>query len=484
MASNLLKALKKIDDGRMNMIKNIRESLGKEISDDASFASIAQYVGTYTQDFSNIIVGEPRLPAWERPKEWYDCHSILRNAGNVDGYRPCYIVMLNTDADTTTFPAPNSDYYGNNTPEPVKYGNSVRRLLLSDGTSYDNVNTEIVHTWDKSKDLVITEGEFAGTYRWIMAYEKAIQPKYLTFAGMPVAEILINFAGINGFSSCNWISGSTMNAAAATLINFEVLPEINKTSIGVGSIGMSQRSFYNCKKLRHFALGPITSFSPSSTNGSHMKGWDNIVSIDCPNCTYSFTNILSAADSLQYLNIASTSVSIGFFGHLKEINTPSATLSISSTDGIPGYIREDCKLNIKGFAYNVPIFWTSNRGYKTYASGGTVLSKNHYNLRVYDATTLNLQSALVNASGTAAYSFRNCPNLREFLIPNNWQNRLDLSDCKLNHSNVLEIFDNLADLNTVTGEIYNPFIKLSDYNKSQLSDVDIAIATNKGWVIE
>lgn len=484
MASNLLKALKKIDDGRMNMIKNIRESLGKEISDNASFASIAQYVGTYAQDFSNIIVGEPRVPAWERPKEWYDCYSILRNAEEIDGYKPCYIVMLNTDADTTTFPAPNSDYYGNTTKEPVKYGNLVRRLVLSDGTFYDNVTTDIVHTWDKSKDLVITEGDFAGTYRWFMTYEKAAQPKYLTFAGMPVAELLINYVNDSGFYNCNWIVGYTTNTAAATLINFEVLAEFNKTSIGVGSLGMYQKTFYNCKKLRHFALGPVTSFSPSSSSGSQMSGWDDIVSIDCPKCPYAFSSILSKADSLQYLNTAGTSISVGMFSYLKEINTPSAALTVSTTEGIPGYIREDCKLNIKGFNYNPPIYWTSNRGYKTYVSGGTVLSKNHYNLRVYDATTLNLQSALVTTSSTTAYSFMNCPNLREFLIPNNWQNRLDLSDCKLNHGNVLEIIDNLADLNTVTGEIHNPFIKLSDYNKSQLTEAEIEVATNKGWVIE
>lgn len=484
MASNLLKAFMKIEDGRQNMIKNIRDALGINVPDDASFTTLSQYIGTYTQDFSNISVGEPRVPAWERPKEWYDCHSILRNAGNVDGYRPCYIAMLNTDADTTTFPAPNSDYYGNNTPEPVKYGNSVRRLLLSDGTSYDNVTTDIVHTWDKSKDLVITEGEFAGTYRWFMAYEKSSQPKNLTFAGMPVAEILINYAGTNGFSSCNWVSGSTMNTAASTLINFEVLPEINKTSIGVGSIGMSQRSFYNCRKLRHFALGPVTAFSPSSTNGSHMKGWDNIVSIDCPKCTYSFSNILSEADSLQYLNTASTSVSVGFFAHLKEINAPSATLSISSTDGIPGYIREDCALNVKGFAYNVPIFWTSNKGYKTFTTSTLVLARNHYNIRTYDTRPLALTGALVTTDSTSAYTVRNCVNFRELLLSAGWLNRLDLSDCTLDPSNVLEIIDNLTDLNTVADPVYNPFIKLSQYNKDLLTEADLQKVADKGWVIQ
>lgn len=484
MASNLLKTLLKIDDERKNMIQNIKDSLGLEISENASFGDIAQYIGTYTQDFSRITNTEPRLPAWERPKEWPDCHSILRNAEAVDGYKPLFIVLLNTDADTTTFPAPTSNYVGNSVSEPVNYANVCRRLVLSDGTIYNNVTTEIVHTWDKTKDTVITEGDFKGTYRWFMTYETSSQPKYLTFAGMPVAEILIARTSSSGFSSCNWIVGGTTDTANATLINFEVLPEYPKNNIGVGSIGMSNKCFAGCSKLRHFALGPVTQFSPSSTNGSSMNGWTNIVSIDCPKCTYAFTSILSTADSLQYLSSATSSLSICASPQLKEIDAPSSSINISIVDGIPGYIREDAKMNIKGFYYNPPIYWTSNNGYPTYTYGGTILAKNHYNLRIYDATPLDLSTCLVTTSGTGAYTFKNCPNLREVKIPSNWKNRLNVSACELNHSNVLEIFDNLQDLRDIPNTIYDPTITLSEYNKSQLTEADIKIATDKGWVIK
>lgn len=487
MASNLLDTLKKIDDGRKNMITNVRNSLSTPISDDASFAELAQYIGLPMDNFDNVIKDmSPRIPLWERPSEWPDCYSIVRNAEAVNGKRPIYIALLNTNADTTYFPAPTSNYYGNNTPEPVNYANTCNRLVLSDGTVYDNVTAAITHTWDKTKDVVIPDGEFAGTYRWFMVYEGSSTTKYITLAGMPVAEVLIHSKPSTSYQYCHWIAGYSADAACSTLLNFEVLPEYPATSIGHGSLGMYQETFYYCTKLRRFALGPVTTFSPSGTSHSCFKGWDNITVIDCPNITHNFlADILPNADSLQYLVCKTTgTLSLGAMYHLKTLKVPKAYIAFTAVDGIPGHLRSDCDLEFLGFSANVPYYWTSNHGYRAYASGNTWGGNGHPNLRVYNYTGIApATSTNVTSEGSTACYFKNCFSLREIIVTDGWMCRMNLKECKLNPSNLTDIINKLADLTVMEATIYTPKLWLSEYNKQLLTETDIQTATSKGWVL-
>lgn len=485
MASNLLKAFMKIEDGRQNMIKNVRDTLGINVPDDASFTTLSQYIGTYTQDFSKIFKQPEGSATWERPSEWPDCRSIIKNLPLYNNKKPNYIVLLRTDAATTTFPAnTGSTYYGNSATNPVKLASNVNKLVTSDGAEYTDFSAEIVHTWDTTKDVVIESGEYAGTYRWFVVYSDYLY--YTTLAGLPVAEMLIYYSGSSTPSS-NSICGSSNrdNIFCQNIVNFEVMPEYNATTLGVSSVGMSQYSFYNCYKLKRFMLNKITSFSPGSSNGAHMQNWPAVEEISYGAVSIFHSAILNNATNLKYIySKYSGNVTIGLLPSIRVLNMPNANFALSVTDGIPSLIPEGCEMTFKGFAYNVPVYWTSNKGYKTFTTSTLVLARNHYNLRTYDTRPLSLTGALVTTNSTSAYKVQSCVNFKELLINSGWLNRLDLSDCTLDPSNVLEIIDNLMDLNTVADPVYNPFIKLSQYNKDLLTEADLQKVADKGWVIQ
>ena len=474
----------KIEDGRQNMIKNIKQGLGINVPDDASFTTLSQYVGTYTQDFSNIFKSDDSGATWERPTEWPDCYSIIKNLPLYNNKKPNYIVLLNTSEPTTTFPAnTGSTYYGNNAVNPVKLAATVNKIVTSDGAEYTDLSVDVVHTWDTTNDVVIESGEYAGTYRWFAVYSDYLY--YTTLAGLPVAEMLIYYSGSSTPSS-NSICGSSNrgNLFCQNIVNFEVMPEFNYTSLGVSSLGMSQYSFIDCYKLKRFVLNKITSFSPGSTNGLHMQNWPVIEEISYGAATTFHSAILNNATKLKYVYTKySGTITIPMLPNIKVLNIPSAALSLAVTDGIPGLIPEQCELTFKGFAYNVPIYWTSNKGFRTFTTNSLVLARGHYNIRTYDTRPLSLAGALVTTDSTSAYTITGCVNFKELIINESWLNRLDLSDCNLDPSNVLDIIDALMDLNAVTDTVYNPFIKLSQYNKSLLTESDIQKVTNKGWVI-
>lgn len=485
MASNLLKAFMKIEDGRQNMIRNVRTALGVNVPDDASFTTLSQYIGTYTQDFTGIFQPPGGSTTWERPAEWPDCYSIIKNLPLNNNKKPNYIVLLRTDAATTTFPAnTGSTYYGNNATNPIKLAQNVIKLVTSDGAEYTDFSAEIVHTWDTTKDVVIESGEYAGTYRWFVVYADYLY--YTTLAGLPVAEMLIYYSGSSSPSS-NSICGSSNrgNIFCQNIINFEIMPEYNSTSLGVTSIGMSQYSFIDCYKLKRFALNKITSFSPGSTNGLHMQNWPNIEEIRYGAMSNFHTAIINSATKLKYLQTKySGTISLPILPNIKVLDIPNAALNFAVTDGVPGLLPEGCELTFKGFAYNVPIYWTSNKGFKTFTTNSLILARNHYNIRTYDTRPLALTGALVTTDSTSAYTIQGCVNFKELLLSSGWLNRLNLSDCELDPSNVLEIIDNLLDLNTVADPVYNPFIKLSQYNKDLLTEADLQKVTSKGWVIQ
>jgi hypothetical protein len=77
---------------------------------------------------------------------------------------------------------------------------------------------------------------------------------------------------------------------------------------------------------------------------------------------------------------------------------------------------------------------------------------------------------------------KDCKALRNLYFPEGFKSRTDLSTLELNPISVTQIINSLLDLTGLT--VYNPNLKLSEYNKQLLSEADIKIATDKGWVIE
>jgi hypothetical protein len=289
MASDLLKTLKKIEEARCLQIETARE-LGYNIKDNASFLELATIMQEPARKFPiqdyNVPDEYPTAPDWERPAEWPDCYTILRSAKPYNNFYPICILLFKNAADTIDIPVKTT----NTTNVAYWHECGLEAVQLSDGIYY-NLNSysssttkQTTHTWDKSKDIVDSEGN---TYRWIIGYLKktyagttnADNRPMLNFAMFPATEILLGDItfGTNKYYTAallNWSSGSTGGTLSKNLVHFEVLPECNMINATYANgackpCGNAVYLFQGCTKLECLDFGPgfIFHFSLGSNYG-------------------------------------------------------------------------------------------------------------------------------------------------------------------------------------------------------------------------
>ena len=377
MASELLKTFQKIESGRKLQIEKAR-ALGHTLSDRASFAELAATIAT-PQEIPENTVGTV-LEDWVPPVEFPDGKKLIRESEDRDGFKPGMYLLIKDNAETITL-----DAFNTATPTSSTNRTNASGILLSDGTWYNDLTANITHTWDTSKDIIIEDGEFAGTYRWLLCY---YDPN----------KVLLNsyFGFINGYKVVDWVVGyiatsSDMSKAtsyssialfnrwdstAQYLLNIEVLDEsnitklysyINSTTGGLGYYWTNLRSikfgpvteiklsqshshqlFYNAKKLRHIDMSNVTTF----TNGTR-----NFLDI---------LNIISCESLVSFKLGATVIVGMrGYYANLKEFIAPKAT--IWTDDVTKDYQRtfivpEDCDFQAYLITGMLPINWRTNKG--------------------------------------------------------------------------------------------------------------------------
>ena len=278
MASNLLKTLNKIEEGRRLQIEAARE-LGHNVGDNATFLELATIMQEPTRKFPIQDYNTPdEYPTvteeWVRPAEWPDCYSLLRNARPYNSAYPICIMLFKNAADTIDLPikttTTTNTYYWQEC--------GLEYLQLSDGVYYtlgsysSSTQKQVTHTWDKSKDIVDSEGN---TYRWIIGYIKktyngasngSADKPLLNFAKFPATEILLGDItfGTNKYyvnTLLNWSTNTSGSELSKNLVNFEVLPECDMTNATYSctytkGCGSTVYLFQGCSKLEHIDFGP------------------------------------------------------------------------------------------------------------------------------------------------------------------------------------------------------------------------------------
>ena len=150
MASNLLKTLKKIDDGRLECIR-IAKELGHDVSDNASLQDIASCLveAGYPKYYPSVDIDEVKAgrKKWVRPDYMYDLEPIFNAAESFTGedgnvYYPLYVMSFRTSYESIQINKNNLCASG------------TIAVKTSDGVTYENAQittTAFTHTWDSTK---------------------------------------------------------------------------------------------------------------------------------------------------------------------------------------------------------------------------------------------------------------------------------------------------------------------------------------------
>lgn len=505
MASELLKTFQKIDDSRKVMIERAK-LLGHNVDDKASFIELA---GTITP--APEITSYPVSSTWDRPKEWPDGKKMIRDNVERDGMFPGAFLMIKSDDDTFTIP---------NVITSMSNSSSHRRIgahgyLTSDGTWYNDATENITHTWDKTKDIIIEDGEYAGTYRWLLCYydpNQQVQGYLFLLQYMPIAEIIIGY--INAAYVSSGVGGNLLISYSSNgypeLVNLEILPESNYIG-GTWGYGNSWYCARDLKKVRNLDLGTMVNLGGSSI-GTVFTGLDKLKHFNAPKLTNLYTNT-SGSNATLNINSAPNLESLVYGGtrtviigkptyNLTKLHAPNSIVAFVGSQlnyMYPVYLRNDIDLDVGYIAGgSIPLNWTSTKGVciapgiansittLSSSSGSQHIAMGHPNLVTIDLTDSILLNTTKVTDSNKYFMFvgKYSPKLREVIIPENFEYRLDLEYTDLTHSCLVSMLNNLKDLTNVTS-VYDPNLKLGKQNLDKLSEDEIKIATDKGWgVIE
>lgn len=508
MASKILNVLNNIERERKEQITAARAN-GYNVEDNASFGELAVTIGTKDDEIPKFETPYDTDEDWERPAEWIDCYSILRNAEPKENDEvACYILLLKDDSDEIKI----DKYYSGTNISSLPYGANYHGcdyFLLSDGAYVDVRSNDVTHTWDKSKDIIIENGEYAGTYRYMLGYKPKNTARniYAGISTWKVVEIIIGQNEGTGAEPTLWLSNfgyePLRNPIQKTLLHYEVLPSAITNSIG-SSFGSTMFSFL--VNLKKFEVNKPVTFQFRNANA--FTYLHSIRHLDFSNhvfnhnysaggpTLYGCFNLIDYIDANSHAISSNGSAAVKISGcyKLERLIAPNSKLHISYSTGYAGYIPSKAYIEVSSIN-QIPINWSSNKNIPIGERIDNCRLSSYYfpypnltEVNIEYATQLSSSTYCVYYSGTTLYDFGNegyvysrfTNSIKHIHFPENIIYRLDLSPFNLDKDNIIETLNRLKDL---TGEtVYTPNIKLG-INYDKLTDEEIAIATNKGWTV-
>ena len=484
MASNLLKTLKKIDDGRLECIR-VAKQLGHNVSDNASLQDIANCLvqAGFPKYYPVVDIDAVRASRkkWVRPANMYDLEPIYNAAevftgtdGNV--YYPLYVMSFNTSYASIQINKNNL------------LNGGVVAVKTSDGVTYEDADittTAFTHTWDSS----VTDKYYVVVYGTETYYNKTTAIQITT--ALNHYETMEIYAGAGHYT--RWVThnnytylvsvvfseNTTINSSSndfficsSTYMRHLVL---NSTSVGFSSNSSGRYFFRNLNQLQHFELLHDTGISGGSgtvfsdVGSARMNGY--LTYFNAPNLGsiggYSSmsmggdTSIVDLPNLTNWLNDKNTTHTFKSM----VVNIPKwpgnkATQSII-LDGVVVFNYKE------GLALSNLTINAAPAGFKF---DKTIVLAGNLNINCYmysiDLTVFDMNPANINA-----------PKVENIKFPAVSQS-FDLSKyTMLSKNSIIEFLDALP----ITDNGYT--ITLADAQKSKLSESELRIATDKGWVI-
>lgn len=294
-------------------------------------------------------------------------------------------------------------------------------IVTSDGQQFTNSNYIITITFDKSKDKAT---------RYILVYDSLPSASNTFSVGnitnQPIIEIVLG-------GTAEWLnivvgSSNGSNIGGQYLRNFEMLDTAIQSNLN------SNYCFTNTNTLEHIKIMTTQAGTLSSNYYATIHG-RTLKELEMPNLTTFGKSMISNIYGLErvYLpNLESTTTTFTGCYNLKELIVPKLkTLNTTS------FLQNVCyleKLSLPSIETGVPVLTNSN-------------------------------------------------NLKEVELPNDFKiSGWSFSTCyKLTKETLLDVLNKLADVTEDTATTYS--ITFGTVNLSKLTEDELAIGTNKGWVI-
>lgn len=294
-------------------------------------------------------------------------------------------------------------------------------IVTSDGQQFTNSAYSINITFDKTKDK---------TTRYVLIYDSTPSSANSFDASSsaigPIIEVVLG-------GTAEWYnmvvgSSNSSSIAAKYLQNFEMLDSAVQSSLN------SNHCFMNTPALEHIKVMASQAGTNASNTYANISG-RNLKELEMPNLTTFGKSMVSSQYALErvYLpNLESTVTTFGGCYNLKELIVPKLK-TLNTTSFLQNTYNLE-KLSLPSIESGVPVLTNSN-------------------------------------------------NLKEVELPNNFKiTGLELNKCyKLTKSTLLDILNKLADVTEDSENTYT--ITFGTINLSKLTEDEIAIGTNKGWVI-
>lgn len=368
---------------------------------------------------------------WQRPSDWWDTKSILKNAENIelDGvtYYPRYIVLLKNTTNKTNNLNKNACKA-----KVAKFSDNVIKKLPNDSSTTDSV-----HTWDVSYDKPCSAGYKT---RYIMFYDDSLTSvctaNLIDSSGSnnsmiySVLELIYGFGKFTEPYLSAQVSSNYKNVTC--LQNFETLDNVDFETWNVTQYTFKQ----GVKSILNLNLPTLKHIVKINTYSGFIL--PNVLSINLP--------LLETADTFDI----NTSISI--------YDLPNYTGTSSSQLNFTKNLK---KLKVPKFIGNYVFV------------GGSYLCEE------IDLSSFSLNSStnlyLDNLNSTATQYM-----IKELFLKE-WHKSFDISALTcLTKSSLLDILNKMVD---VTSES-TTYTATFGVNKEKLEEDELAIATGKGWTIK
>lgn len=498
MASNLLKTFKKIDNHRKALILKAN-SQGANLPDTASFLDLVPHIAADVAPTYSEFKYALNTEDWTHPEGWPDCKNILETAEEKDGLKPGIIMLLDaTHSDEILLPK-----YVSSSSSPYLYngfdaGNvCAAGYLLSDGTWYNDTTNEITHTWDTSKDIIVETGKHPGRYRWMILYFSSSKSTgYLNLVRFPAVEVIVgNIASIGSycglFITYGYGGDDTM---CKYLKHIEFLSSFNASYIN-WSWGQNRYFMGGMEKLEHITFGKTVKLQnlPNSAVFYNCKRLRHIDLVSKFVYSNQFT-LYGCASLVSYKGQSNYTVLSGDFLQLERIENSGYSIRVS------GYVPENAQVkDCIVYQCYLPRNWKTMNGFKvdssnqsnvgsygSYFSGHdnimsldfSNLTKFHPSSSIIDTPVLNQK---ISSNAYVAKIGSLCYNLKEVTWPALIQDRISIGRVVLYKYSVLDLFEALIDATPYTADY--KCVWLHPYNYDELTEEELAIATNKGWEV-
>lgn len=276
------------------------------------------FIGNFHRAGSSALPTKPPV-FWKPEEDWWDIKKLAEEDEGYNGTPLAAIMLLSNSHDTLVF----NDSYANKS----AIMNGI--YVTSDGSVYENISSsdDVVHTWDKSKDLPCSKGYKT---RWLKIYYhsplqlnlNASDCIYIVIAGELYNIYHNNGGGYHSYNSSipsllkavDYIKGASMSTNGRISLNN--LDSLEYFNIPEGLISIGSSAFPDCILLKEVVLpSSLQKIESSAFRNCYLLSIINIgEDVDLGDFCFENCHSLAIDESMTF-----KSLGYGTFGYCKSI---------------------------------------------------------------------------------------------------------------------------------------------------------------------